>query len=63
VPRNPKMAKHEDYILAQWPDDLSNQDKLSSPYHCCACKKPCYSIVTLRTHKCQGARKREKENV
>lgn len=53
-----KNQKHKDYTLAQWPDDLSNMDKLTSPYPCYACKKPCYSIVSLRTHKCQRERSR-----
>lgn len=52
----PSSPKHKDYILAQWPDDLDNMDKLSSPYHCCTCKKPCHSINTLRNHKCQVER-------
>jgi hypothetical protein len=52
-----KNPKHRDYILAQWPDDLdSNGDSLSSPYPCGVCKKPCYSVRTLRTHKCATER-------
>lgn len=54
-----RAPKHHDYTIAQWPDDLlSNFDMLSTPYLCCACKRPCKSIKTLRTHKCQTNRER-----
>lgn len=53
-------AKHADYTIRQWPDDLStNFDSLSDPYTCYACRRPCRSIRALRTHNC----KREKARV
>ena len=53
-----REQKHKDWIIAQWPEDLSNTDLLSTPYECCACKRPCKSIRTLRTHKCEIKRER-----
>jgi hypothetical protein len=52
-----KIRKHRDYIINQWPEDLSsNFDGLATPYPCLTCKRPCSSIRTLRTHKCQPRR-------
>lgn len=53
----PRSPKHADYVLAQWPDDLSsNFDGLATPYPCHVCRRPCKSIRVLRTHKCQLGR-------
>lgn len=48
----------KDWIMAQWPENLSDPNAdIITPYPCCSCKKEFRSTKGLRTHDCQPNRK------